>query len=223
MAPRVLWGRIESSTEDSIENPPHNFLAGAGIITRVRVHSVNADESSQALQHARQNQTLQEDHMAIKVGDKVPAGSFGIMKEAGPGNISSEELFSGKRVVLFSVPGAFTPTCSKTHLPGFVKNAAALKSKGIDTLACLAVNDVFVMDAWGKSASADGKVLMLADGNAAYTKALGLELDATGFGMGVRGQRFAMVVRNGVVEKLLVEPSAGQCTISGGESILNTL
>ena len=158
--------------------------------------------------------------MAIKVGDKVPSGTFGIMKSEGPGSISSDELFKGKTVVLFSVPGAFTPTCSKTHLPGFVKNAGAIKSKGVDSIACLAVNDVFVMDAWGKSSGADGNVLMLADGNAAYTKALGLELDASGFGMGTRGQRFAMIVKNGVVDKLQVEPSAGQCTISGGESIL---
>ena len=161
--------------------------------------------------------------MAIKVGDKVPAGNFGIMKKEGPGSISTDELFKGKNVVLFSVPGAFTPTCSKTHLPGFVQTAAALKAKGIDTVACLAVNDVFVMDAWGKGAGADGKVTMLADGNATYTKALGLELDASGFGMGIRSQRFALVVKNGVVEKMMVEPSAGQCTISGGESILNNL
>jgi len=161
--------------------------------------------------------------MAIKVGDKVPSGSFGIMKGEGPGSISTDELFNGKKVVVFSVPGAFTPTCSKTHLPGFVKNAGAIKAKGIDTIACLAVNDVFVMDAWGKSSGAEGKVVMLADGNAAYTKALGLDLDASGFGMGTRGQRFAMVVKNGVVEKLQVEPSAGQCTISGGDSILSSL
>jgi len=161
--------------------------------------------------------------MAIKVGDKVPSGSFGVMKGEGPGSISTDELFSGKKVVVFSVPGAFTPTCSKTHLPGFVKNAGAIKAKGIDTIACLAVNDVFVMDAWGKSSGAEGKVVMLADGNAAYTKALGLDLDASGFGMGTRGQRFAMVVKNGVVEKLQVEPSAGQCTISGGDSILSSL
>ena len=158
--------------------------------------------------------------MAIKVGDNVPSGNFGVMKSEGPGSLSSDELFKGKTVVLFSVPGAFTPTCSKTHLPGFVKNAGAIKGKGVDTIACLAVNDVFVMDAWGKSSGAEGKVVMLADGNAAYTKALGLELDASGFGMGTRGQRFAMVVKNGVVDKLQVEPSAGQCTISGGESIL---
>ena len=161
--------------------------------------------------------------MAIKVGDKVPSGNFGIMKGEGPGSISSDDLFNGKTVVLFGVPGAFTPTCSKTHLPGFVQNASAIKGKGVDTIACLAVNDVFVMDAWGKGSGADGKVLMLADGNAAYTKALGLELDASGFGMGTRSQRFAMIVKNGVVSKLEVEPSAGQCTISGGPSILSGL
>ena len=161
--------------------------------------------------------------MAIKVGDKVPSGTLGVMKPEGPGSISTDDLFNGKTVVLFSVPGAFTPTCSKTHLPGFVQNASAIKSKGIDTIACMAVNDIFVMDAWGKNAGADGKVMMLADGNATYTKALGLDLDASGFGMGTRGQRFAMVVKNGVVQKLQVEPSAGQCTISGGESILANL
>ena len=161
--------------------------------------------------------------MTIKVGDKVPAGNFGIMSMSGPGSMTTDELFKGKRVVLFSVPGAFTPTCSKTHLPSFVQNAAALKAKGIDTVACMAVNDVFVMDAWGKGAGADGKVLMLADGNATYTKALGLELDAAGFGMGIRSQRSALVVKDGVVEKLMIEPSAGQCTISGGESILSSL
>src|SRR5262245_57855127 len=146
--------------------------------------------------------------MAIKVGDKVPAGSFGVMNNEGPGSMSTDELFKGKKVVLFSVPGAFTPTCSKTHLPSFVQSAAALKAKGIDTSACMAVNDVFVMDAWGKGAGAPGKVVMLADGNATYTKALGLELDASGFGMGTRGQRFALVVKDGVVEKVMLEPSA---------------
>jgi peroxiredoxin len=145
------------------------------------------------------------------------------MKSEGPGALSSEELFNGKTVVLFSVPGAFTPTCSKTHLPSFVQNAAALKAKGVDTIACLAVNDVFVMDAWSRGAGADGKVVMLADGNATYTKALGLELDASGFGMGTRGQRFALIARNGVVQKLMVEPSAGQCTVSGGSNILENL
>src|SRR4029078_12096369 len=127
------------------------------------------------------------------------------MTKDGPQDLSPDELFKGKKVVLFSVPGAFTPTCSKTHLPGFVQNASALKSKGIDTVACLAGNDVFVMDAWGKGAGADGKVLMLADGNATYTKALGLDLDASGFGMGTRGQRLALVAEDGTVEILIVE------------------
>src|SRR6476660_9639732 len=161
--------------------------------------------------------------MTIQVGDSIPSAKLMQATAEGPKEISTEELFGGKTVVLFGVPGAFTPTCSKTHLPGFVQNASALKAKGIDTIACLAVNDVFVMDAWAKSHGAEGKILMLADGNAAYTKALGLELDASGFGMGTRGQRFAMVVKNGVVDKLQVEPSAGQCTISGGDSILTGL
>jgi peroxiredoxin len=161
--------------------------------------------------------------MSIKVGDKVPAGSFGVMGGEGPGSMSTDELFGGKKVVVFGVPGAFTPTCSKTHLPGFVQNREQLRAKKVDTVACLSVNDVFVMDAWGKSSGADGKVVMLADGNAAYTKSLGLELDASGFGMGTRSQRFAMVVNDGVVEKLMVEPSAGECTISGGPSVLDSL
>ena len=161
--------------------------------------------------------------MAIKEGDKVPTGNFGTMKADGPGSVSSDELFKGKTVVLFGVPGAFTPTCHKTHLPSFVQNQASLKAKGVDTVACLAVNDVFVMDAWGKSTGSDGKILMLADGNATYTKALGLDLDASGFGMGTRSQRFAMIVKDGVVKKLNVEPSAGQCTISGGQNILESL
>jgi glutaredoxin/glutathione-dependent peroxiredoxin len=161
--------------------------------------------------------------MTIKVGDKLPAGTLGIMTGSGPGSMTTDELFKGKRVVLFSVPGAFTPTCSKTHLPGFVQNSAALKAKGIDAVACMAVNDVFVMDAWGKSSGAEGKVVMLADGNAAYTKALGLDLDASGFGMGTRSQRFALVAKDGVVERMEVEPNAGQCTVSGGESILKGL
>ena len=160
--------------------------------------------------------------MTIKVGDKMPAGSFGIMTKEGPGSISSEELFSGKRVALFSVPGAFTPTCSMSHLPGFVTNAAALKSKGIDTIACMAVNDVFVMDAWGKDRGVADSVLMLADGNGDYTRALGLELDARGFGMGVRGQRFSVVVNDGVVEQLNVE-APREFKVSTAECMLGQL
>lgn len=154
--------------------------------------------------------------MTIKVGDKMPAGSFAIMTSDGPGSVSTDELFSGKRVVLFSVPGAFTPTCSQQHLPGYVNNAAALKANGIDTIACTAVNDVFVMDAWGKEQGAGEAVLMLADGNAEYATALGLDLDASGFGMGKRGQRFSIIVNDGVVEELNVE-APGEFKVSSCE------
>src|SRR5487761_2353775 len=122
--------------------------------------------------------------MAIKVGERLPSGSFTRMTAEGPQKLTTEQLFKGKTVVLFSVPGAFTPTCDARHLPGFVDLADAFKAKGVDTVACMAVNDVFVMNAWGKSASATDKVMMLADGNADYAKALGLELDGRAFGMG---------------------------------------
>jgi len=161
--------------------------------------------------------------MTIKKGDQVPAGKFTVMKADGPGALTTDELFKGRKVVVFSVPGAFTPTCSRQHLPGFVQQAEAMKKKGINTVACLSVNDVFVMDAWGKSAGADGKVTMLADGNAEYTKALGLELDASGFGMGIRGQRFAMVVDDGKVTALEVEPAASGCTVSSAAGILSKI
>jgi len=160
--------------------------------------------------------------MSIQVGDKVPAGSFGVMTSDGPGSVSSDELFAGKKVVLFAVPGAFTPTCSARHLPGFVQNAAALKSKGVDTIACLSVNDLFVMDAWGKDQGVGDSVVMLADGNGDYTKALGLELDASGFGMGQRAKRFAMVVDDGVVTQLHVE-APGEFRVSAAEFILENL
>lgn len=160
--------------------------------------------------------------MTIAVGDKVPAGKFTIMGENGPEPLTTDELFSGKKVVLFSVPGAFTPTCSMKHLPGYVDQAEALKAKGIDQVACIAVNDVFVMSAWGKSSSADGKVLMLADGNGEYTQALGLELDATGFGMGKRGKRFSMIVDDGVVKQLNIEPP-GEFGISSAETALTQI
>jgi len=159
--------------------------------------------------------------MSIKVGDTVPSGKFGIMTEAGPGGISTDELFSGKRVAVFSVPGAFTPTCSARHLPGYVDHAADLKAKGIDDIACLAVNDVFVMNAWGKDQNA-ASVKMLADGNGDFTKAIGLELDATGFGMGMRSKRFSMVVSNGVVESLFIE-APGAFEVSSAEYMLNNL
>lgn len=160
--------------------------------------------------------------MTIKVGDKMPAGQFAVMGSDGPGSISSDSLFGGKKVVLFSVPGAFTPTCSAKHLPGFVANADAIKAKGVDTIACLAVNDVFVMSAWGQAGKVGDKVLMLADGNGEYTRALGLELDASGFGMGQRGKRFSVVVDDGVVTELNVEPP-GEFGISSAETVLEQL
>jgi len=144
------------------------------------------------------------------------------MTDKGPGSISSDELFAGKKVVLFSVPGAFTPTCSAKHLPGYLELADQLKAKGVDTIACVAVNDTFVMGAWGKHAGAEGKVTMLADGNCAYTKALGLELDASGFGMGTRGQRFALVVDNGVVSNVFVEAPM-EFKVSAAEHVLANL
>jgi peroxiredoxin len=152
----------------------------------------------------------------------MPSGVFGVMTDAGPGAVSTDDLFSGKKVVLVSVPGAFTPTCSMNHLPGFVDQAAALKSKGVDTIACMAVNDVFVMDAWGKDRGVGDTVMMLADGNGEYAKALGLEMDASGFGMGMRGQRFAIVVDDGVATHVAVE-EPGQFEVSKAETILDAL
>ena len=160
--------------------------------------------------------------MTIAVGDKVPSGKFTVMGENGPETLTTDELFSGKKVVLFSVPGAFTPTCSMKHLPGYVDKSAALRDKGVDTVACLAVNDVFVMSAWGKSSQADDKVVMLADGNGEYTRELGLELDASGFGMGKRGKRFSMIVDDGVVKQLNVEPP-GEFGVSSADAALEQL
>lgn len=160
--------------------------------------------------------------MTISVGEKMPTGAFGIMTDAGPGAISTDDLFSGKKVVLVSVPGAFTPTCSMNHLPGFVDQAAALTAKNVDTIACMAVNDVFVMDAWGKDRSVGNDVMMLADGNGEYSQALGLELDATEFGMGMRGQRFAIVVDDGVATHVAIE-APGQLEVSKAEAILEAL
>lgn len=152
----------------------------------------------------------------------MPEGSFATMTADGPGSISTEELFGGNKVVLFSVPGAFTPTCSKSHLPGFVQQAAALKEKGVDTIACMSVNDVFVMDAWGRDQGVGGDVLMLADGNGTYAEALGLTLDASGFGMGTRGQRFAIIVEDGVASQVHVE-GPGEFKVSSAEAVLAAL
>jgi peroxiredoxin len=160
--------------------------------------------------------------MTIKVGDKMPKGQFTRMGANGPEPLSTDELFSGKKVVLFSVPGAFTPTCSAKHLPGFIQNADAFKKKGVDTIACVAVNDVFVMRAWGESSKAGDKVMMLADGNGDYARALGLEMDASKFGMGTRGKRFSMIVDDGVVKQLNVE-QPGEFGVSSAESALKQL
>ena len=160
--------------------------------------------------------------MSIQAGEKMPSGAFGVMTDAGPGAVSTDELFSGKKVVLVSVPGAFTPTCSMNHLPGFVEHADEILGKGVDTIACMAVNDVFVMDAWGKDRSVGNKVSMLADGNGEYAKALGLEMDGTAFGMGMRGQRFAVIVDDGVATHVAVE-EAGKFEVSSAEAILANL
>jgi peroxiredoxin len=161
--------------------------------------------------------------MAIKVGDALPADvKLKEMKEGGPKDVTVGELFKGKRVVLFAVPGAFTPTCSMKHLPGFVGEAAKIKAKGVDEIVCVSVNDAFVMDAWGKASGAQGKVRMLADGNGEFTRAVGLEMDASGFGMGKRSQRYGMVVKDGKVEQLLVEPGPG-LNVCSAESILSKL
>jgi peroxiredoxin len=160
--------------------------------------------------------------MTIKVGDRMPAGVFTYPGADGPQKITSEQLFAGKKVVLFSVPGAFTPTCDARHLPGFVQHAGEFKAKGVDTVACMAVNDVFVMKAWGKASAVEDKVLMLADGNGDYARALGLDFDASGFGMGVRGKRFAVVVNDGVVTGLFVE-GPGEFKVSSAEHVLSQL
>lgn len=160
--------------------------------------------------------------MTIQAGDKMPDGNFGTMTDDGPSSLSTEELFSGRKVLLFSVPGAFTPTCSLNHLPGFVDHANALNEKGVDTIACMAVNDVFVMDAWGRDRNVGNKVLMLADGNGDYTRALGLELDATGFGMGQRGQRFSIMVDDGIASLVNIE-APGEFKVSNVETALEQL
>lgn len=159
--------------------------------------------------------------MSISVGDKIPAAKLQTMGENGPVPLSTDDIFSGKKVVLFAVPGAFTPGCSITHLPGYVVNADKILAKGVDTIACLSVNDAFVMDAWGKSQNAD-HIQMLADGNGDFTAALGLELDGRGFGLGQRSQRYAMVVDDGTVTVLNVEEGPG-VEVSAAEVILDAL
>lgn len=160
--------------------------------------------------------------MTIQSGDKMPAGVFGVMTDAGPQPLSTDELFAGKKVVLVSVPGAFTPTCSAQHLPGFLQFADKLHAGGIDEIAFMAVNDVHVMHAWGKDQGVNGKITMLADGNGDYAKALDLEVDLSRGGMGVRGQRFAVVVEDGVVTYIAIE-APGEFDVSKAESVLAIL
>ena len=160
--------------------------------------------------------------MTLSAGDRLPEGQLGIMTEKGPASISTTELFAGKKVVLISVPGAFTPTCSMNHLPGYIQHADEILGRGVDTIACMAVNDVFVMDAWGRDCGVGDKILMLADGNADYVRALGLDMDSSRFNMGIRGQRFALIVEDGVATHVAVEAPA-QFEVSKAESILDAL
>lgn len=160
--------------------------------------------------------------MTIAKGDTLPAVTFTTMTENGPEQVSSADYFKGRTVAIFSVPGAFTPTCSAKHLPGFVERAEELKVKGVDEIACTAVNDVFVMGAWGKSANAEGKVTMLADGNGDFAKAVGLEMDGSKFGMGTRGQRFSMLIKDGVVAELNVE-APGDFKVSSADYLIGQI
>jgi peroxiredoxin len=160
--------------------------------------------------------------MAIKAGDKAPSVTFKTMGHSGPENLTSEDLFAGKKVVLFAVPGAFTPPCSAKHLPGFVQNAEAIKAKGIDEIACVSVNDPFVMGAWGKDQNVGARVKMVADGNGEFAKACGLEMDGSGFGLGTRMRRCAMIVENGTISQLFLE-EPGQVENSTAENILANL
>jgi peroxiredoxin len=158
----------------------------------------------------------------LQIGDRVPQVTFRLRDASGWVERSSADVFDGRTVIAFALPGAFTPTCDARHLPGFVQHAADFTAKGVDTVACMAVNDVFVMKAWGKASAVEDTVLMLADGNGDYAKALGLELDATGFGMGMRGKRFAIVVQDGVAQSVLVE-GPGEFKVSSAEHVLGQL
>ncbi len=161
--------------------------------------------------------------MAISVGDRLPESTFRVMTENGPAPKTTEEIFKGRRVVLFAVPGAFTPTCHKNHLPGFLANADAIKAKSVDAIAVTGVNDVFVMNAWAEHTGAKDKIEFLSDGNADFAKALGLALDGSGFGLGTRSQRYSMIVNDGVVEAVNVEDAPGKADVSGAEALMKQL
>ncbi|MFL5265463.1 MAG: peroxiredoxin [Stellaceae bacterium] len=161
--------------------------------------------------------------MTIKVGDKLPSVTLRQVTSEGPKEISTDEFFRGKKVALFAVPGAFTPACSQRHLPGYVEKATDIKAKGVDEVACVAVNDAAVMTAWGKDQRCEGKVSMLADGSGDLARALGLELDLTKMGLGIRSKRYSMLVDNGVVKSLNVEAQPGQVEASGADAMLRSL
>jgi glutaredoxin/glutathione-dependent peroxiredoxin len=161
--------------------------------------------------------------MTISVGDKIPSVTLKQLTPEGVKEVTTDEIFGGKKVVLFAVPGAFTPACSQRHLPGFVERSADIKAKGIDEIACVAVNDAFVMGAWGRDQKTEGKVRMLADGSGDFVRALGLELDLSKGGLGIRSQRYSMLVDNGVVKSLNIEKQPGQVDVSGAEAMLRAL
>jgi peroxiredoxin len=171
---------------------------------------------------AREDVSEEEMHM-IKVGDTLPKATFTVMGEGGPTTKTTDDVFKGKKVVIFGLPGAFTPTCHGNHLPGFLTKGAEIKAKGVDTIAVTSVNDVFVMDAWAKAANAAGKIDFLADGSAAFAKALGLSVDLTERGMGVRSQRYSMLVEDGVVRRLNIEEAPGKADLSGADAMLGQL
>ena len=161
--------------------------------------------------------------MTIRIGDRLPDATFRVLGPEGPKPVATSEVFAGKKVVLFAVPGAFTPTCHLKHLPGFIKNIDAFKAKGVDTVACVAVNDPFVLGAWEEASGGKGKVLFLSDGNAEFTKKLGLEFDGSGLGLGTRSKRYAMLVQDGVVKALNIEGSPGLAEESTAEKLLEAL
>ena len=161
--------------------------------------------------------------MTIAVGDKLPEATFKVRTPEGLKDVTTQELTAGKKVVLFAVPGAFTPTCHAKHVPSYLENLDALRAKGVDAVACVAVNDAFVLDAWGKAVGSDGKLMLLSDGNATFTKAVGLDFDGSGFGLGTRSKRYSMLVENGVVKALNIEESPGVMEVSGADRILAAL
>jgi peroxiredoxin len=161
--------------------------------------------------------------MPIKVGDKLPNATFRVMTAEGPKPKTTDDIFKGKKVALFAVPGAFTPTCTNLHMPSFVNNIAAIKAKGVDTVAVTAVNDVFVLTQWAKATGADGKIDVLADGNGEFAKAIDMAFDGSGNGLGTRSKRYSMLVEDGVVKKLNIEEAPGKCDVSGGQALLAQL